>query len=150
MKRHIWQDPEGSWAQKLLSPWSLEYATLPACKGILVHQRRGSLNFAVYCFYGGFIMPAWLIKSLAMVIMGEGATRGMAKISSPVITCCLSQLTPILQELPHCVNSGGWNGLIMNNKKYSSHPSHPGNVKGFRLSVPGTLDEDQIHIYFLL
>lgn len=144
------EDPEGSWAQKLLSPWSLEYATLLACKGILVHQRRGSLNFAVYCLYGGFIMSAWLIKSPAMVIKG-GALGGWLKFPALLShDWCLSQLTPILQELPHCVNSGGWKGLIMNNKKYSSHPSHPGNVKGFRLSVPGTLDEDQIHIYFLL
>ena len=38
----------------------------------------------------------------------------------------------------------------MNNKIYSSYPSHSGYIKGFRGSVPGTWDEDQNYIYFLL
>ena len=38
----------------------------------------------------------------------------------------------------------------MNNKRYSSHPCHSGNSKGFRSSVPGTGNKDQIYKYYYI
>lgn len=44
----------------------------------------------------------------------------------------------------------GWKGLIMNNQRHSSHPSHSGNSQGFRSSMPETENKDLKTKYIFL